>query len=51
MIYLIGFDFIFFDFKCKLNEINKKKNLFLRKKKNINEFVFYFDVVFSDFLL
>ena len=44
VIYLIGFDLIILDFKCKPNE-TKKKNL--SKKKNTNEAVFYFDVVFS----
>lgn len=42
VIYLIGFDLIILDFKCK-NETKK----ILSEKKNTNEAAFYFDVVFS----
>lgn len=44
--YLIGFDLIILDFKCKSNE-TKTKTKNLSEKKNTNEAVFYFDVVFS----
>ena len=46
VIYLIGFDLIILDFKCKPNETKKKKKN-LSKNKKTNEAVFYFDVVFS----